>query len=128
MEFDLLGYLKDLSNYELIESYFLVRDALISDLTVYMTILFAYITVAYFVSSKLSRFQAIGISLLYSVFALYMISSAHNASEMLSTIGYAISGVDSSWEPDAIITILMISWVFSIVLFIQARRKGQLVN
>lgn len=128
MEFDLLGYLEDLTDYELIESYFLVREALLSDLTIYMTILFAYITVAYFVSAKLTRFQAIGISSLYSIFALYMISSAHNASEMLSTIGFAISGVDSSWEPDAIITILLISWVFSIVLFIQARRKGDLIK
>ncbi len=125
MDFDLQEYLKDLSNFELIESYFLVRDALLSDLTVYMTILFAYITVAYFVSAKLTRFQAIGISLLYSVFALYMISSAHTASQMLSTIGFEISGLDSSWESNVILTILLISWIFSIVLFVQARRKGK---
>ena len=125
MDFDLQEYIKELSNFELIETYFLVRDALLSDLTVYMTILFAYITVAYFVSAKLTRFQAFGISLLYSVFALYMISSAHNASQMLSTIGFKISGLDSSWESNAILTILMISWVFSLVLFAQARRKGK---
>ena len=123
MEFDLPKYLKELSNYELLESYFLVRDALISDMTVYMTILFAYITVAYIVAVKLTKFQAIGISTLYSVFALYMISSAYNSSSMLSTIGFVISDIDSSWEPMVIGLILVISWVFSIVLFVQARRS-----
>ena len=125
MDFDLQEYIKGLTNFQLIESFFLVRDALLSDLTVYMTILFAYITVAYFVSAKLTRFQAIGISLLYSVFALYIISSAHNASQMLSTIGFEISGLDSSWESTVILLILLISWAFSIVLFLQARRKGK---
>lgn len=123
MEFDLAKYLEDLSNYELIESYFLVRNALISDVTIFMTILSAYITVAYFVGTKLSRFQAIGISTLYSIFALYMISSAYYASFMLSTIGFTISGVDSTWESFVIAMILMVSWVFSIVFFLQARRK-----
>ncbi len=122
MNFDLQAYLKELTNYELIESYFLVRNALISDVTIYMTILFAYITVAYFVSAKLTRFQAISISVLYSVFSLYMISSAHTASQMLSVIGYEVSGVDSSWEPNLILLILLVSWVFSIILFRQARR------
>ena len=122
MDFDLPKYLEGLSNYELLESYFLVRDALISDMTVYMTILFAYITVAYFVAAKLTKFQAISISTLYSVFALYMISSAFNSSLMLTTIGFVISDIDSSWEPVAIAIILVISWIFSIVLFVQARR------
>jgi len=123
MDFDLPKYLKELSNYELLESYFLVRDALISDMTVYMTILFAYITVAYFVAAKLTKFQAIGISSLYSVFALYMISSSYNSSWMLSTLGEMISDLDSSWEPVVIGLILVISWIFSIVLFVQARRS-----
>ncbi len=126
MDFDLQAYLKELSNYELLESYFLVRTALVSDVTIYMTILFAYITVAYFVSAKLTRFQAISISALYSIFALYMISSAHTASQMLSIIGYEVSGVDSSWEPNAILLILLVSWIFSIILFAQARRMKRL--
>ena len=124
MDYDLQGYLQELTNYELLDSYFLVRDALVSDVTIYMTILFGYITVAYFVSTKLTKFQAISISTLYSIFALYMISSAHTASQMLSTIGFVISGIDSSWEPTMIITILLVSWFFSIILFIQARRAG----
>ena len=88
-----------------------------------MTILFAYLTVAYFVSTKLTKFQAISISTLYSIFALYMISAAHTALQMLSTIGFVVSGVDSSWEPTVVLTILLVSWFFSIILFIQARRK-----
>ena len=125
MDFDLAGFLSDLSNYELLESYYLVRGSLVSDVTIFMTILFAYLTVSYFVSAKLSRFQAIAISVLYSVFALYMVSSAYTASMMLSVVGYEISGIDSSWEPPSVGVILFIAWVFSIILFLQARKMGK---
>ena len=126
MEFDYLEYLTELTHYELLESFYLARSALNSDVTIFMTILFAYVTVAYFVSAKLTKFQAITISSLYSIFALYLASSAHTASQMLSTIGFAISegGVDSSWESLMVVTLLLVAWVFSIILFIQARRMG----
>ena len=122
MEFDLLEYLTELTHYELLESYYLVRSALVSDVTIFMTLLFAYITVAYFVSAKLTKFQAITISSLYSLFALYMVSSAYNSSVMQSIIGFAMSGVDSSRDSVILVTILLVAWVFSIILFIQARR------
>ena len=124
MEFDLPKYLTELTHYELLESYYLMRSALVSDVTIFMSILFAYVTAAYFVSAKLTKFQAITISSLYSLFALYMVSSAYNSSLMQSIVGFAISGVDSSRESLIIATILLVAWVFSIILFIQARRLG----
>ena len=124
MEFDLLEYLTEFTRYELVESYFLVRSALVSDFTIFMTLLFAYVTVAYFVSAKLTKFQAITISSLYSLFALYMVSSAYNSSVMQSIIGFAMSGVDSTRDSVILVTILLVAWVFSIILFIQARRMG----
>ncbi|MDH3697055.1 MAG: hypothetical protein OER83_03020 [Flavobacteriaceae bacterium] len=124
MEFDLLDYLADFTHYELIETYYLARNALISDVTIFTTILFAYVTVAYFASTKMTKFQAITVSSLYSLFALYMASSAYNASLMASTIALAITGMDPSRDSVVIGTMLFVSWGFSIVLFIQSRRKG----
>ena len=124
MDFDLSEFLGELSHYELIDAYYSVRSALVSDVTIFMTILFGYVTVAYFVSAKLSRFQAFTISTIYSLFALYMASSAYNSSRMQSVFGYEISGVDSTWESVVIAIILGVSWFFSIVLFVQARKKG----
>ena len=123
MEFDLQEYLTEFTHYELLESYYLVMDALVSAVTIFMTILFAYITVAYFVSAKMTKFQAITISSLYSLFALYMVSAAYNSSQMLSIIGSTISGLDSSKDSVILVTILLVAWVFSIILFIQTRRK-----
>lgn len=124
MDFDLSEFLSNLSHYELIDTYYSVRSGLVSDVTIFMTVLFGYVTVAHFVGAKLSRFQAITLSVIYSLFALYMASSAHNSSQMQSIIGYEISGIDSSWESTAIGIMLYGSWFFSIVLFIQARRRG----
>ena len=122
MEFDIAEYLTELTRYELLESYYLARSALVSDLTIFMTFLFAYVTAAYFVSAKLTKFQAITISSLYSFFALFIASAASNSSLILSNIGFAIRGVDTSREALILITILLVAWIFSIILFIQARR------
>ncbi len=124
MEFDFLEYLNELTHYELLDSYFLVRGALVSEVTIFITLLFGYVTVAYFVSAKLTRFQAFTISSLYSLFALYMVTSIYNSSVMVSAIGFAISGVDSTRDSLIIVTMLLVAWVFSIILFIQARRMG----
>jgi hypothetical protein len=124
MEFDLLEYLSGFTHYELFDIYYLARSSLISDVTIYMTTLFAYLTVAYFVSAKLTKFQAIAISSVYSLFALYMASSGYNSSLMASNIAFAITGQDTSRDPIILVLILLIAWVFSIILFIQARRMG----
>ena len=125
MDFDFGKYLSEMSNYELLDAYFLVRNALVSDVTIFMTILFAFLTVAYLVSAKLSRFQAITISVLYSLFALYMISSTFNSSRMLSQISHTVIGQDNSKDAYVLGAILLISWIFSLILFRQARRKGK---
>ncbi len=122
MEFDIAEYLTELTHYELLESYYLVRSALVSDVTIFMTILFAYVTVAYFVSAKMSKFQAIAISLLYSFFALFIASAAYNSSLGLSNIGFAVTGIDNSRESLVLVTFLLVAWIFSIILFIQAHR------
>jgi hypothetical protein len=124
MEFDMVEYLSELTHFELFESYYLARGALSSDVTAFVTILSAYVTVAYFVSAKLTRFQAITISSLYSLFALYMASAAYNSSLILSNIAFVITGMDVSRDALILVTFLLVSWVFSIVLFIQARRMG----
>ena len=122
MEFDFAEYLTELTRFELIEIYYLARSALVSDVTVYMTILFAYVTVAYFVSAKLTMFQAITISSLYSFFNMYIASAAYNSSVGLSSIGFAISGFNSSRDSLILAILLLVAWIFSIILFIQARR------
>ena len=116
MEFDIAQYLTELTRYELLESYYLARGALVSDVTIFMTILFAYVTVAYFVSAKMTKFQAITISFLYSFFALYIASAAYNSSFILSKIGLVMSGVDSSSDSLVLVVLFLVTWIFSIIL------------
>jgi hypothetical protein len=122
MEFDIAQYLTELTRYELLESYYLARGALVSDVTIFMTILFAYVTVAYFVSAKMTKFQAITISFLYSFFALYIASAAYNSSFILSKIGLVMRGVDSSSDSLVLVVLFLVTWIFSIILFIQTHR------
>ena len=122
MEFDIAQYLTELTRYELLESYYLARGVLVSDVTIFMAILFAYVTVAYFVSAKMTKFQAITISFLYSFFALYIASAAYNSSFILSKVGFVMSGVDSSSDSLVLVVLFLVTWIFSIILFIQTHR------
>ena len=45
MEFDFTAYINELTRYELLELYYLARGALLNDVTIFMTLLFAYLTV-----------------------------------------------------------------------------------
>ena len=124
MEFSFAEYISELTRFELLEVYYLSRNALLNDVTIFMTLLFAYVTVAYIVSKKLTTFQAIAICVLYSSFTLYLASSAYNSLVGLSQIGLAISGMDSSRDSLILATFLLVAWIFSIILFIQSRRRG----
>ena len=124
MGFDVAEYLTELSRFELLEIYYLARDALIGDVTIFMSVIFAYISLAYFAGAKLKKLYAIGISLIYSFFALFLVSSIYNASLTLTVIGFAIIGTKNVWEPTVLAIFLVLTWIFSIFMFVQSRRQG----
>jgi len=124
MGFDIAEYLADLSKFELLEVFYLARDALIGDVTIYMSVVFAYISLAHFAGSKLKTFYAVMISIIYSFFALFLVSSIYNSSLTLTVIGSAIIGAQNSWEPIVLAAFLLLTWAFSIVMFVQNQREG----
>ncbi len=124
MDWDRIEYLKQLTPYELLDAYFVAQQAVFSTVSVFMTILFAYLTVAYFVSSRLSRFQAYTISGLYSFFSFYVIYGAYTTADLLAAIIFATSGQNFGWVATFTPSFLLVCWIFSIVLFVQARKQG----
>ena len=124
MDWDRIEYLKQLTPYELLDAYFVAQQAVFSTVSVFMTILFAYLTVAYFVSSRLSRFQAYTISGLYSFFSFYVIYGAYTTADLLAAIIFAMNGQNFEWVSIVTPLFLLVFWVFSVALFIQARKRG----
>ena len=65
---------RDLTAFEIIELYYLQRELIISEVSVFMSSLFAFIVAGYLVADKLTKSEAIAVSTLYSVFCLFTIS------------------------------------------------------
>ena len=79
-----------LTEFELIEAYHGAEASWQSALGVFISILFAYIAVAYFVGSKLTRFQVGVVSGLYALFSLMMISALTNINQRVVELAIEI--------------------------------------
>ena len=123
MDFDRIEYYRSLERGDLNETYFMVRSALETEVAIYMTLLFGFLTVAYVVAQKLSRFQSISLVSLYSVFSLWLTFGIVDATVMLADVSFAISGEDTYLSVYINFSLLTITWLISILLFIQAHRK-----
>jgi hypothetical protein len=88
-----------------------------------MSVLFAYITLAHFAAAGLAKIYAVSVTVIYSFFALFLISSIYNSSATLVSIGSTITGTQNLWEPLLLSIFLFISWVFSIIMFVHSRRQ-----
>lgn len=124
MDPETIQFFSEMSHYELLDSLSTQRSIISNDLAVFMTALFAYLSAAYFVGARLSRFQAASVSVLYSILALYIIFGLIDSQLTHAKISYAITGEDISFVSLLTLGILLSVWVFSIVLSIQARRSG----
>ena len=124
MNWDPIAYLQELKEFELLEAYFLARESVTIEITVFMTILFGYLTVAYFLGTKLSRFQGIVVTTLYSFFALYLTFGIYDAQQTLANIVLVMSGEDMAFFVVATPSFLVLCWIVSIVFFMQSRKSG----
>ena len=124
MPWDSTNYLQKLSEAELFEAYYLVRATIGSEMSIYMTLLFGFLTVTYFVGEKLKSSQALALVALYSFFSFWMGYSIYGGTRSLAEVWYVMSGVDTYWSAYVNLGFLMTCWIVSIILFIQARKSG----
>jgi len=101
-----------------------------NDTAILMTMLFAYLGVAYFVASKLTRFQAASVSVLYSVFQFFWIYSIWDGMINMSVVVLAFT--NQQYRFDAIqymayssTVVWILAWILSLAVFIQRRRMAE---
>lgn len=101
----------------------------------FVTILFAFLTMAYLVGDKLRSFQIWSVALLYSLFSLYWIATIFVTYGVVETLlidfrsqhpesaklHYAARG---SANVDTFVAVLLIlSWMLSLVFLLNTRRQ-----
>ena len=96
MEEQAKEFFADFSKQDLLELLYLQRSALVDDVTLFLSLLFGFIAVAYFVGGKLSKLEKHFISVLYSLVMVTLIFAISDVSRALLLTSHVIAGVDTS--------------------------------
>ena len=114
----------ELSTFELLELYYLAREAVGVDVTVFVTLVFGFLTVTYLVGSKLNRFEAISISVLYSFFLIFNVYAISKETGTIVIVSHLLYDAPLSASIRAgFVSMLTIVWLFSLFYLYQIKKK-----
>ena len=118
----MLEDLEQISYYELSDLILLTYSTLIDQLSVFLTVLFAYFIVAYLIAKKLSVFQLSAVSLVYSAFCIVAIGGYWSLSIRLWHLVYFRDG-DVPITLFASFGVCVVGWLLSLAFMLHARYK-----
>ena len=117
--------LADMSSYEMMA----LQDSSTANLTqgyaIFLSVLFAYLAVAYIVGDQLSKFQVWVVTGIYSAFILLFVGGLYDNALHVARLNKIIYDVDYTAGVSAIIALLFASWVMSLVFMVNARSKSK---
>jgi len=116
------AYYAEMSRFELSELSMLLWANRLEQLAGLVTLISGYLVVAYLVAKKLTAFQWISVTLIYSVVALSMILGYLGLAIQAAALQVAQSGTSRYPVFVAISISFLLSWMLSIVFMIHSRR------
>ncbi|GJM12268.1 MAG: hypothetical protein DHS20C12_06710 [Pseudohongiella sp.] len=115
MDTELVEFYSQMSNFELSELILNYNNTLLAQLTVFTTALFAFLAAIFFAAHKLSKFQLISITFIYSGFCFVVVAGYFNmARGMAQTVLY-VTGGDSSVTLFSMGILLIAGWILSLI-------------
>ena len=113
-----------LTKFELLTLFDSSQSLLITYISLFMSMLFAYLAMSHFAAKQLSKAEAIVITALYSSTAFLFIGGAlGNAQNMSVIVGILEEDYSvPSWAGLDVAGLLLIAWLLSILFLIHARR------
>ena len=124
MNTELASFFEGMTNHELAELYIGMQSNLTEMMAVYISVLFAYLAVAFLVGNKLNSFQLYTISIIYSFFslnAIWSIAQVGRAQIQLTNFGNGFDSAISEVQFFGNILLLIAVWVASLVFMKQTR-------
>jgi len=111
----------------------MTRDGVGGHVNNFVTVLFAYLVMTYFVGEKLNSFQLWGLSIIYSIYEYLPASAAFQEIQMLGALMtqfHEIHPAEASiyiprgqTNPIPFAVIALLSWLLSVGFMFQLRRK-----
>lgn len=108
------AFYEGFSRQELLAVYFAQRTALADDFSIFLTLFFGYVAVAYFVGDRMNRVEKVFISCLYSVGLFVLILQLHLGVSGLLVVAHALTGSYISGLTYLPTLICLIGWASSI--------------
>ena len=110
-----------LTRFEVYELFYMARDSAASDFSVLLTLLSAFLVVAYFSAKKLTMFQLIAVTAIYTASYFYVALGYYFALDTAMETGAYLAGWEASvwWRGMAVV--VAVAWLLSIIFMIQAR-------
>jgi hypothetical protein len=119
----MLSDLEQISYYELSELVLINYSTLIEQLSVFITVLFAYFAVAYLVAKKISAFQLLAVTFVYSAFSIVAIGGYWSLSVRLWNLMYFRDG-EVPITLFASFAVCVVGWLLSLAFMFHARYKN----
>jgi hypothetical protein len=116
--------LETLTQFELWELWYMARDSASYDSSVLFTLLSAYLIVAFLVAKRLSRFQVLSITAIYTAMFGYTSVGFHYTYSVVLGVGAQWSVPAPLWNY-GIYVVFCGAWLLSIIFMVQARRGGE---
>jgi hypothetical protein len=102
----------------------MARDASVVDSSVLFTLLSAYLIVAFLGAKRLSRFQVLSITAIYTAMFGYTFIGFHYTYSVALDVGAQLSSLPIPLWNYGIYVLFCGAWLLSIIFIVQARREG----
>ena len=124
MDTTILEVYRQLSTFELLELHYMAKNSVQSSSMGFITLVFAFLTAAFLAGRKLSQFQVISVSVLYSLFVFFTLFSMAEDIENFLHISYVLYDEQiNSLAQNGYMPMLFLIWGFSLFFMHQTRRK-----
>jgi hypothetical protein len=117
-----LQALESYNSFELAELTLMTLSTSLEQLTLFLTVLFAYFAVAYLVGKKLSIFQLYSITFVYSAFSLIAIVTFMSLNQRLEALLLFRNG-DTPIPWILPTSVCFVGWILSIAFMVHSRKK-----
>jgi hypothetical protein len=117
-----LEFYRSMSPYELLELINSSASTGADFIAIYISLLSAYLLVAYYFGGKLSSIELILFSSMYSAFCLALVSGTYQALNGMVIILKFVQTIDNSLTLLLMILVMALSWMLSIVFMVKRWR------
>ena len=124
MDGETIAFYQQMSSYEITDLYYTVRDSAVFVVSTFMSVLFAYLATAHFVGKNLSTIEVIAISIIYSVFSMFLFSGIFGSMQTLSNIQEILKGTRFLVVDLGFPVFLVVCWLASLCYMVKTRRGG----